>query len=392
MFQTRSHADLGKSPTEAYLAEIGSRATRSTTPCEHLDGWPRPEGCRRPAACRPPSPDRPRAARRRAGHRAVELPGAAAARAARRRARRRQRRRPQALEVAPATSAALARLLPAYLDPEAVAVVEGGVEETTALLEQRLDHIFYTGNGTVGRIVMAAAAKHLTPVTLELGGKSPAIVEPDADLEVSRQAHRLGQVPQRRPDLRRARLRARRRRRRRRCSSRSWRRRSGRSTARTRQPARTTAASSTSGTSAGSRRCSTTAGSSSAATTTAASRYIAPTVLAGVDRDAAVMARRSSARSCRSSASPDIDAAIAFMNERDKPLALYVFTESGADRAAADAETSSGGSGFGLPVSPPGRPRLPFGGVGESGMGRYHGAPSFETFSHRKAILDKPLS
>ncbi|MBW2245583.1 MAG: aldehyde dehydrogenase family protein, partial [Deltaproteobacteria bacterium] len=85
-------------------------------------------------------------------------------------------------EVTPHTSAALARYVPEFLDPEAIALVEGGVPETTALLEERFDHIFYTGNGHVGRIVMEAAAKHLTPVTLELGGKSPCLVDRDVDI------------------------------------------------------------------------------------------------------------------------------------------------------------------------------------------------------------------
>lgn len=85
-------------------------------------------------------------------------------------------------ELAPATSAAVARLLPRYLDTDAVAVVQGAIPETTALLAERFDHIFYTGNGTVGRIVMTAAARHLTPVTLELGGKSPVFVDRDTDL------------------------------------------------------------------------------------------------------------------------------------------------------------------------------------------------------------------
>ena len=88
-------------------------------------------------------------------------------------------------EVTPHTSAALARIVPEYLDPEAVALVEGGVEETTALLAQRWDHIFYTGNGKVGRIVMEAAARDLTPVTLELGGKSPCIVDDDVNIDVA---------------------------------------------------------------------------------------------------------------------------------------------------------------------------------------------------------------
>ena len=88
-------------------------------------------------------------------------------------------------EVAPHTSAVLARIVPEFLDPECIAIVEGGVPETTALLAERFDHIFYTGNGRVGRVVMEAAAKHLTPVTLELGGKSPVIVDADADLDVA---------------------------------------------------------------------------------------------------------------------------------------------------------------------------------------------------------------
>jgi aldehyde dehydrogenase (NAD+) len=88
-------------------------------------------------------------------------------------------------EVSGATSALLARLVPQYFDSSAVGIVEGGVAETTELLAQHWNHIFYTGNGTVGRIVMAAAVKHLTPVTLELGGKSPVIVDESANLRVS---------------------------------------------------------------------------------------------------------------------------------------------------------------------------------------------------------------
>ena len=84
-------------------------------------------------------------------------------------------------ELAPATSRALARLLPDYLDGEALKVVEGGPDVAAGLLEERWDHVFFTGSGRVGRLVMAAAARHATPVTLELGGKNPAIVDHTAD-------------------------------------------------------------------------------------------------------------------------------------------------------------------------------------------------------------------
>ena len=97
-------------------------------------------------------------------------------------------------EVTAHTSAALAELLPRYLDTDAIALVEGGVPETSELLEQRFDHIMYTGNGNVGKVVMAAAAKHLTPVTLELGGKSPCIVDSTADIAVTARRIAWGNV------------------------------------------------------------------------------------------------------------------------------------------------------------------------------------------------------
>ncbi|KAI0824887.1 aldehyde dehydrogenase [Trametes gibbosa] len=88
-------------------------------------------------------------------------------------------------ELVPAVSQLLAELFPRYLDPEGFAVVKGGIPETTHVLSLRWAHILYTGNGNVGRIIAAAAAKHLTPVTLELGGKSPAVVADDADLDIA---------------------------------------------------------------------------------------------------------------------------------------------------------------------------------------------------------------
>lgn len=88
-------------------------------------------------------------------------------------------------ELAPASAVVLERLVNLYLDTDAIKVVQGAVAETTELLRQRFDHIFYTGNGEVAKHIMRAATEHLTPVTLELGGKSPTIVHNDADLELA---------------------------------------------------------------------------------------------------------------------------------------------------------------------------------------------------------------
>jgi aldehyde dehydrogenase (NAD+) len=122
-----------------------------------------------------------------------------------------------------------------------------------------------------------------------------------------------------------------------------------------------------------------------------ATKYLAPTVLADVAPDAPVMREEIFGPILPIVTVPGLDEAIDFINDRDKPLALYVFTESDGTRRRFAAETSSGGLGHGLPLAHLTVSDLPFGGVGESGMGNYHGRYSIETFSHRKAVLDKPL-
>ncbi|SEC34740.1 aldehyde dehydrogenase (NAD+) [Streptomyces sp. 2231.1] len=385
--------DLGKSETEAYRTEIDFTVREIDHTLEHLDAWLRPEPAPVPAHLGPDATAwtqvdplgvvlviapwnypaqlllAPMVGALASGNAVVAKPS----------------------ELAPATSAALAELIPAYLDTDAVAVVEGGVPETTALLAERFDHVFYTGNGTVGRIVMRAAAEHLTPVTLELGGKSPVFVDRGTDLDTV--ADRLargkflnaGQT----------------------CVAPDY-VLTDPGTAAALEAALVRAVESLYGTDPAASpeygriinerhfdRLSGLLGSGRVAVGGVSDRtakYLAPTVLADVDADSPVMREEIFGPVLPIVTVAGLDEAIAFINDRDKPLALYVFTESDETRARIAAETSSGGLGYGLPLAHLTVSDLPFGGVGESGMGSYHGRYSIETFSHRKAVLSKPLA
>ncbi|UUU35686.1 aldehyde dehydrogenase family protein [Streptomyces sp. CA-210063] len=294
-------------------------------------------------------------------------------------------------EISVHTSAVASRLLRQYFDADVLTVVEGGAEETTALLAQRFDQIFYTGNGTVGRIVMAAAAKHLTPVTLELGGKSPVFVAPDADVDETAKrlvGAKFGNAGQQcvAPDYVLA----------------------DPATAAALVPALRVAVEAQFGTTPQTSgdfgriinerhfdRLTALLDSGRAAVGGQHDRddlYIAPTVLTDVDPASPVMQEEIFGPILAVVEVADLDAAIAFINERDKPLALYAFTESEATKSRLVNETSSGGVAWGQPVIQLLMPGLPFGGVGESGLGRYHGRYSLEAFSHLKAVADVPLS
>ncbi|MFD5718990.1 aldehyde dehydrogenase family protein [Streptomyces sp. NPDC127036] len=386
------HEDLGKSSAEAFRTEIDFTVREIDHTLEHLDDWLLPEPAPVPAHLGADATAwtrydplgvvlviapwnypvqlllTPVLGALAAGNAVVAKPS----------------------ELAPATSTALARLLPQYLDTDAVAVVEGGIPETTALLAERFDQIFYTGNGTVGRIVMRAAAEHLTPVALELGGKSPAFVDRDTDLAVV--ADRLvrgkflnaGQT----------------------CVAPDY-VLTDPETARALEPRLAEAVTTLFGpepkeSAAFGRivnerhfdRLTGLLGSGRTVTGGAsdrAAKYIAPTVLADVDPKSPVMGEEIFGPILPVVTVADLDEAIGFINDRDKPLALYVFTESDTTRERIAAETSSGGLGFGLPLAHLTVSDLPFGGVGESGMGSYHGRYSIDTFSHRKAVLEKPL-
>lgn len=386
------HADLGKSEYEARRTEIDFTVREIDHTLAHLDAWLRPEPAPVPAHLNGATawtqydplgvvlviapwnyPAQlllsPMVGALAAGNAVVAKPS----------------------ELAPATSAALARLLPQYLDTDAVAVVEGGVPETTALLAERFDHIFYTGNAVVGRIVMTAAAKHLTPVTLELGGKSPVFVDRGTDIAAVAARLAAGKFLNAGqtcvapdyvltdPETARA-LEA--------ALARAVEGLYGADPAASgsygrivneRHFDRLTAL-------LGSGRVVTGGGHDRAA------KYIAPTVLADVVPDAPVMQEEIFGPILPIVTVDGLDEAVAFVNDREKPLALYAFTESDATRERLASETSSGGLGFGLPLAHLTVSDLPFGGVGESGMGSYHGRYSMETFSHRKAVLRKDLT
>ncbi len=384
--------DLGKNPAEAQLTEIGIVIAEIEHTLAHLRRWLRPKRVAVPLALAPASASTmleplgvvlviapwnyplqlllaPVAGALAAGNAVVMKPS----------------------ELAPATSALLAEIIPQYLDSRAVAVVEGGVEETTELLAERFDHIFYTGNGAVGRIVMTAAAKHLTPVTLELGGKSPVYVDDTVDLAAAARRIVWGKFMNAgqtcvAPDYLLATA----------------------DVAERLVPHLVDAiaelydgdprSSSSYGRIINEKQYTRLRGLLEGQTvltggrTDDRSRYIAPTVLGDVDPSSPVMSQEIFGPILPIVTVGGLDDAIAFIRAGEKPLALYAFTNSRTAAKRILTETSSGAVGFGVPVAHLSVSGLPFGGVGESGMGNYHGRRSIETFSHEKAVLSKRLA
>ena len=389
-------SDFGKPRMEAFATEVGFMLFDIDHVLAHLDGWMRPEKVPTPVLFQPGSssivPEPlgvvcviapwnypmqlllvPMIAAIAAGNAVVGKPS----------------------ELTPHTSTSLAKLVGRLGEP-AVSVIEGGVPETTELLTHRFDHIFYTGNGRVGRVVMQAAVEHLTPVTLELGGKSPAIVSRHAKIDtaakrivwgkflnagqtciapdyvlVERPVHDefvralgtsitefYGTDPQRSPDLARIVNDA--------HFNRLEKLLHGGTIA--------------------------SGGQSDPAT-----RYIAPTVLTGITRDDAVMQEEIFGPILPVVAVDSLDEAMRFINADDKPLALYTFSEHDEDNELVVAGTSSGGVCVNGTIMHISNPHLPFGGVGASGMGAYHGKFGFDTFSHRRSVhtrntrLDPPI-
>ena len=381
--------DLGRGPEEAWLYDIGFSITEIELMIKNLKKWTAPRRVKTPMVSLPGSSHRvpqplgvvlviapwnypiqllliPVAGAIAAGNAVVMKPS----------------------EVSSATSALLGKLVPQYFDNDAIAIVEGAVPETTQLLAQKFDHIFYTGNGAVGRVVMRAAAENLTPVTLELGGKSPTIVDKSANLAIAGRriawakfvnagqtcvapdyvlAHAsiadklveeirksindfYGADPQRSTDFARI------------SSSRHF------------------------------ARLSNMLSSGKVAIgghTDEQQRYIAPTVLVDVQPTDTVMHEEIFGPILPILTVGSIDEAINFVNARPHPLALYVFAEDQKVNDKVVASTTSGGVTVNGTIFHMTGPFLPFGGVGESGIGAYHGRAGVDTFQHLKPVLKR---
>jgi aldehyde dehydrogenase (NAD+) len=290
-------------------------------------------------------------------------------------------------ELAPATSALLARLLPQYVDAEAVRVVEGDAATTQELLAAGFDHVLFTGGTEVGKKIMAAAAPTLTPVTLELGGKSPVIVTADADIDVA--ARRIAWVKLLNsgqtciaPDYVLAdhrivadlvdKIVA---------NVRDFRANEvdpGLRIVNQRQFDRLVSLISTTDGKV------VTGGRSDGATL-----RIEPTLIVDPSPTDPVMADEIFGPLLPVLTVESLDQAVQFVNSRPKPLALYVFASGQLGRDLID-RIPSGGAVINHVAMHCLVPSLPFGGVGASGMGAYHGKWGFDTLSHRRAVLSKP--
>jgi aldehyde dehydrogenase (NAD+) len=379
--------DLGRPAVESFAAEIAVLLAEMDLARKHVAAWARPRRQRTPLALFParswirPEPYgsvlvispwnypfllamAPLAAALAAGNCAVVKPS----------------------DASPHTSLLVARILEETFEPAYVSAVHGGVPETQALLAQRFDYVFFTGSARVARLVMAAAAQHLTPVTLELGGKNPCIVERDADIALAARriawgkfinagqtciapdfvlAHRAvkpallealaraiegfyGRDPAASPDFGRI------------VDERHFDRlsallREGRVAA--------------------------------GGQADRSQRYIAPTVLDGVGWDSAAMQEEIFGPILPVLGYDSLAQALGELAGRAKPLALYFFGNDRAQQEEALARVPSGGACINDTMGQFVNLRLPFGGVGDSGMGAYHGRAGFDTFSHLRSVV-----
>jgi acyl-CoA reductase-like NAD-dependent aldehyde dehydrogenase len=291
-------------------------------------------------------------------------------------------------ELAGDMSRTLSKLISKYFQPDYICALEGGVETSQQLLAEKFDYIFYTGSTAVGRFVMEAASRNLTPVTLELGGKSPCIVDKDVSMDyavkrivwgkffnagqtciapdyclvhsaikevfVEKMKKTIrdfyGEDPMQSVDYARI------------INDRHFQ--------------RLTHLLSDGNIIAGGKTDST-------------NLYIAPTLIDGVSLQDNIMKEEIFGPLFPIMTFDQLDQAIDLVNSLPRPLALYYFSNNAQNQQKILTKTSSGGGCINDTISHIGSQTLPFGGIGDSGMGAYHGRMSFDTFSHSKGILTR---
>ncbi|KAK8959178.1 Aldehyde dehydrogenase family 3 member H1 [Platanthera guangdongensis] len=296
-------------------------------------------------------------------------------------------------EISPSTSALFATILPNYVDSSCIKVVEGSVPETTALLEQKWDKILYTGNAKVGRLIMTAAAKHLTPVVLELGGKCPLVVDSDVDLNVTAKRIAVGK----------------------------WGSNNGQAcvapdyiiTTSSFAPKLVDALKNSIEKFYGENPME----SEDLSRVVNSNHFarlgrllddekihgkiihggerdekllkIAPTLLLDVPDDSLIMQEEIFGPLLPIITVDNVEECFDVINSKTKPLGAYLFTRNKKLEEKFVKTVSAGGILINDTIMHFANPKLPFGGVGESGIGSYHGKFTFDTFSHKKAVLHR---
>ena len=287
---------------------------------------------------------------------------------------------------APATSGVIAKMIGDSFPPEYLTVVEGGREQNNALLEEAFDYIFFTGSVEVGKVVMAAATKHLTPVTLELGGKSPVIVDESANLRLAARRIAFGKV------LNAGQT----------CVAPDYLMIHESVKDRFLEEYKKALTEFFPGGDLSDmpviisekhfRRVSRLLQGEKAAIgggADEAKRFIEPAVLTDVTPDSPVMQEEIFGPILPLIPYRDLNECIRFIRSRPKPLALYLFTESRAVEKKILEACSFGGGCVNDTIIHLANPHMGFGGVGHSGMGSYHGKLSFDTFTHYRSIVRK---
>lgn len=294
-------------------------------------------------------------------------------------------------EYAPNTSSIVGMVIKEAFKDEYVSVIKGGAEEASVLLEQKFDHIFFTGGTSIGRKVMEAAAKHLTPVTLELGGKSPCIVHEDTNIENAARRIAWGKY------LNAGQT----------CVAPDYLLIHKNIKTRLIENIKKSVTEFYGEEPKGSeyygriinekhfdrliklfKQGDVVLGGKSDRSIS----YISPTIMDSVQMDGPIMKDEIFGPILPLIEYKDIEEVIAFINDRPKPLALYLFSNYKKVQDTVIAQTTSGGACINDTISHITSKYLPFGGVGESGMGNYHGKASFDTFSHLKSVLRNQLA